>query len=71
MKNWMLQNNVSHQHEKFIKLLGKLVLKCNYFELYGEIYLQIQGTVMGKRMAPNYTTIFMHKIESEILEKTI
>ena len=70
MKNWMITNNVSHQQAEFIKLLGKLVLKNHYFEFNGEIYLQKQGTAMGTRMAPNYAIIFMHKIESEILEKT-
>ena len=40
------------------------------FEFNEEIYLQKQGTAMGTRMAPNYAIIFMHKIESEILQGT-
>ena len=70
MKQWMIENNISHQCAEFIKLLGKLVSKNNYFEFNGEIYLQKQGTAMGTRMAPNYAIIFMHKIESELLEKS-
>ena len=69
MKQWMIENNISHQCAEFIKLLGKLVLKNNCFEFNGEIYLQKQGTAMGTRMAPNYAIIFMHKIESELLKK--
>ena len=70
MKQWMIENNISHQCAESIKLLGKLVLKNNYFEFNGEIYLQKQGTAMGTQMAPNYAIIFMHKIESELLEKS-
>ena len=42
MKDWMVLNNISHQRAEFIKLLGKLLLKHNYFEFNGEIFLQKQ-----------------------------
>ena len=69
MQNWMLQNNISHKRTEFIETLGNLVLKHNYFEFNGQLYLQQQGTAMGTRIAPNYAIIFMHKIETELLQK--
>ena len=62
MEQWMITNNISPQKATLIKTLGKLVLKNNYFEFNGNLYLQKQGTAMGTRMAPNYAIIFMHKI---------
>ena len=70
MRSWMIENNISQQRAQFIKILGTLVLKNNYFEFNGEIYLQQQGTAMGTRIAPNYAIIFMHKIETELLKKS-
>ena len=64
----MLQNNINHKRTEFIKTLGNLVLKHNYFQFNGQIFLQQQGTAMGMRMAPNYAIIFMHKIETELLQ---
>ena len=61
MQDWMLQNNISHKRTEFIKKLGNLVLKHNYIEFKGQLFLQQQGTAMGTRMAPNYAIIFMHK----------
>ena len=70
MQDWMLQNNISLNRTEFIKNLGNLVLKHNYFEFNGQLFLQQQGTAMGTRMAPNYAIIFMHKIETELLQKS-
>ena len=67
MEQWMIANNMSLQRANLIKTLGNLVLKNNYFEFNGNLYLQKQGTAMGTRMAPNYATIYMHKIETELL----
>ena len=70
MQDWMLQNDVNHKRTEFIKTLGNLVLKHNYFEFNGQIFLQQQGTAMGMRIAPNYAIIFMHKIETKLLQKS-
>ena len=67
MQDWMLQNNISFKRTELIKNLGNLVLKHNYFEFNGQLFLQQEGTAMGTRMAPNYAIIFMHKIETELL----
>ena len=34
------------------------------------MYIQKQGTAMGTRMAPNYAIIFMHYLESNMLNKS-
>ena len=70
MEQWMITNNIPYQKANLIKTLGKLVLKNNYFEFNGNLYLQKQGTAMGTRMAPNYAIIFMHQIETELLQKS-
>ena len=70
MQDWMLQNNISLNRTEFIKKLGNLVLKHNYFKFNGQLFFQQQGTTMGTRMAPNYAIIFMHKIETELLHKS-
>ena len=70
MEQWMITNNIPHQKANLIKTLGNLVLKNNYFEFNGNLYPQKQGTAMGTRMAPNYAIIFMHKIETELLQKS-
>ena len=61
MRSWMIENNISQQRAQFIKILGTLVLKNNYFEFNGY-------NSMGTRIAPNYAIIFMHKIETELLK---
>ena len=69
-KTGCYKNNISPKRTEFIKNLGNLVLKHNYFEFNGQLFLQQQGTTMGTRMAPNYAIIFMHKIETELLQKS-
>ena len=47
------------------------ILKMNYFEFNNKYYLQVSGTAMGTRCAPNYAIIFMAELEEEFLEKQI
>jgi hypothetical protein len=44
------------------------VLKHNNFTFNGEHFLQINGTVMGTKMAPSYANIFMGKLEKLIIQ---
>ena len=45
-----------------------IVLKHNIFEFNNELFVQLIGTAMGSRPAPNYTNIFMaKKLNPEIL----
>ena len=52
-----------------INRLLAIMLKNNDFSFNDEWYLQIGGTAMGKKFAPNYANIFMAKWESEALSK--
>lgn len=58
--------NKAKQHrptpEALCKLLEK-VLSLNNFTFNEEHFLQIKGTAMGTRVAPNYANIFMGKFE--------
>ena len=47
------------------------ILKMNYFEFNNKYYLQVSGTAMGTRCAPNYAIIFMAELEEEFLEKQV
>ena len=48
------------------------VLTKNYFIFNGQIYIHIQkqGAAMGTRMAPKYAIIFMHYLESNMLNQS-
>ncbi|XP_078312786.1 uncharacterized protein LOC144619236 [Crassostrea virginica] len=56
--------------ESLTKLLEH-ILKCNNFMFNGEhyMYLQINGTAMGTKMAPSYANIFMGRLERNLLLK--
>ena len=52
------------------KILLEHILKNNYFTFDNEYYLQISGTAMGTRCAPNYAIIFMAELEEEFLNQS-
>ena len=45
-----------------------MVLKNNNFEFDGQHILQKRGTGIGTRMAPAYANLFMHDLESRLLD---
>ncbi|XP_065414590.1 uncharacterized protein LOC135973774 [Chrysemys picta bellii] len=47
--------------------LCDFVLTHNYFTFGDNIYLQVSGTAMGTRMAPQYANIFMADLEQRFL----
>ncbi|CAM4618796.1 unnamed protein product [Lepidochelys olivacea] len=47
--------------------LCDFVLNHNYFTFGDNVYLQISGTAMGTRMAPQYANIFMADLEQRFL----
>ena len=47
------------------------MLKNNDFSFNNEWFLQVGGTAMGEKFAPNYTNIFMAKWESQALDKCL
>ena len=61
----LLNSNRQNQlptNENLIQLL-EMVLKFNNFTFNNKNYLQINGTVMGTRVAPTYANLFMDYIE--------
>ena len=46
-----------------------LILTKNNFQFYGKNYLQINGTAMGTKMAPNYANLFMADLEDRLLKE--
>ena len=68
LKSWLIENGTNQEKSEFIGTLTKLVLTSNYFTFNGRMYLQIQGTAMGTRMAPNYAITFKHSVEQEIFK---
>jgi hypothetical protein len=63
------KNPDGHRPDKLLLELLELSLLNNDFTFNGQWYLQIFGTAMGKKFAPNYANIFMAKWEQEALEK--
>ena len=47
--------------------LAKLVLELNAFQFEDKFFLQVHGTAVGTRMAPNYANIFMGILEESML----
>ena len=59
----------SNRPDKQLLELLEISLLNNDFEFNGQWYLQIFGTAMGKKFAPNYANIFMAQWEQEALSK--
>ena len=68
--NFMRKNGASQQELEIVEHLLNHILKKNYFQFDNKTYLQISGTAMGTRCAPNYAIIFMAKLEEEFLQQT-
>ena len=51
----------------YIYSLAMQVLTRKYFKLNNQLQRQKQHTAMGTNMPPNYTIIFMHYLERNIL----
>ena len=55
----------------YLREMLRLILKENSFQFNGKHYLQIHGTAMGTKMAVSFANVFMAKIETEILSKSV
>jgi hypothetical protein len=62
IKIWEQRTDQEPPTECLVEMLT-LVLKNNNFTFEGNHYLQINGTVIGTKMAPSYANIFMGNIE--------
>ncbi|XP_064468622.1 uncharacterized protein LOC135381512 [Ornithodoros turicata] len=58
-----------HVDSATLKVLLEIILTLNNFEFNGQHYVQINGTAMGTKMAPNYANIFMGKLETCFLSR--
>lgn len=59
-----------HMDADTAKLLTGMTLKNNTFKFNDKPYLQIQGTAMGTKVAPTYANIFMHYIETSMMDQS-
>ena len=48
---------------ELLEVMLNIVLKSNVFEFNEDYFLQLQGTVMGTKMAPAYANLFMGSLE--------
>ena len=66
LKNTLPDDQLTH----IILSLTEFILNHNYFIFEDQTYLQLKGTAMGTRMAPQYANIFMSDLEQKFLEKS-
>ena len=69
VKQAFLRNPVFDRPDVDILELLKISLEHNDFLFASNWYLQIFGTAMGKRFAPNYANLFMAEWEKQALTK--
>ena len=67
VKEFLKKHDAPQAELILVKTLLEHILKKNYFEFNNEYYLQISGTAMGTRCAPNYAIIFMAELEEDFL----
>ena len=63
------ENPNSKRPDREVLELLKLCLENNDFKFDKDWYLQVSGTAMGKKFAPNYANLAMAKWEKEALSK--
>ena len=68
--SFLRKNGASLQELEIVEHLLNHILKKNYFQFDNKTYLQISGTAMGTRCAPNYAIIFMAELEEDFLQQT-
>ena len=71
-------SDVLEQHHSRVDMLGlsvtqvrtllKFVLSHNYFRFGRQIYHQLDGVAMGNNLAPPFAILFMHTIETRLLQ---
>lgn len=60
----------SRPSPKTLSCLFEKVLKLNHFTFNGENYIQIKGTAMGTRVAPNFAKVYMGRLEDKFVYQT-
>ena len=64
------KTNHSRPSPKTLSCLLEKVLKLNNFTFNGEHYIQIKGTAMGTRVAPNFANVYMGRLEDKFVYQT-
>ena len=59
--------NQSRPTPKTLSGLLENVLKLNNFNFNGEHYIQIKGTAMGTRGAPNFANVYIGRLEDKFV----
>ena len=62
--------NQSRPTPTTLSCLLEKVLKLNNFTFNGEHYIQIKGTAMGTRVAPNFANVYMGRLEHKFVYQT-
>ena len=65
--SFLTMNTIDQTLINNIPTLVEFILKHNLFVFDDVQYLQINGTVMGTKMAPTYANIFMYYAENTFL----
>ena len=67
--SFIKKHGASEQEIELCEVFLQHILQKNYFEFNNKTYLQVSGTAVGTRCAPNcnYAIIFMAEIEEEFL----
>ena len=65
-----LQRSESPKENAAVSLMEQ-VLSKNNFVFNGQNYIQVKGTAMGTRAAPNYANLFMGSFEERHIYKSI
>ena len=69
VKEALEERNDKNVSTEFIIRLLELVLKNNLFQFNNQLFLQLIGTAMGTKCAPNYSNLFMaKKIDQEVIK---
>ena len=64
------KTNQNKPSPKTLSYLLEKVLKLNNFTFGNEHYIQIKGTAMGTRVAPNFANVYMGKLEERFVYQT-
>ena len=67
-RTYLRQRPDATPHTFVLLKLIRFILQRNCFTFNGRFFLQVQGTAMGTKMAPNYAILFMAQLEESFLQ---
>lgn len=67
VKEELEKNGPSHPSAKTLTCLLAKVLKLNNFTFNDENVIQVKGTAMGTRAAPNFANVYMGRPEDKFV----